>query len=141
MRKALGLLQRYPWAILIAAVLAIVMIPAYLINRMMAATPTMTEAQVSAASPGAKIEATLEVTATPSDDLFQGTLLERQSDGSYQHTRRTLSVRWRPDTSVVMGKKSDVHRGAVIQVNDKSRADGGVDAEKIVILSGYVTVK
>ena len=140
MRKALLLLRRHPWAFLIALVFAAVMVPAYLLSRMMAATP-MTEAQVSAAAPGMKIEATLEVTATPTDDSFQGILLERQSDGSYQHTRRTLSVRWRADTSVVMGKKTDVHRGAVIQVNGQSRADGSVDAERIVILSGYVKVK
>jgi len=118
-----------------------VLIPAYLIsNRMMGAT-TMTEVEVSVVSPGGEIEATLEVGGTPSEDVLQGTLLERQGDGTYQRTKRTLNVRWRSDTPVVMGKKADVHRGAVIQIKGKSRLDRSVEAERIVILTGYVTVR
>ncbi len=139
-QKSAGVLRRYSWVLLGVGLLIGVLIPAYLIsNRMMSAKP-MTEAEVSLVSPGGEIEATLEVTGTPSEDVLQGTLLERQGDGTYRPTKRILSVRWRSDTPVVMGKKADVHRGAVIQIQGKSRPDRSVDAERIVILTGYVTV-
>jgi hypothetical protein len=140
-QKSVGILRRYPWAILSVGLLTGMIIPVYLIsNRMMSAKP-MTEAEVAAVSLGGEVEATLEVTGTPSEGVLQGTLLERQGNGTYQRTNRTLSVRWRSDTPVVMGKKADVHRGAVIQIKGKSRSDRSVDAERIVILTGYVTVR
>ncbi len=138
--KSAETLRRYSWVILIVGVLIAIMIPVYFVsNRMMSAKP-MTEAEVAVVSPGGEIESTLEVTATPSDDVLQGTLLERR-DGAYQRTKRSLNVRWRSDTPLVMGKKADVHRGTVIQIKGKSRPDRSVDAEQIVILTGYVTVR
>jgi len=54
----------------------------------------MTE-EISLVSPGAEIEATLEVTATPSDDVLQGTL-------SGASGRRYISLDLRKDLTVIL---------------------------------------
>ena len=82
----------------------------------------------------------LEV-AEMSEGRIRGTLLEKQDETHYARTGNAAEVAWGKDTAVVMGKAEDIRAGAIVHVTGKVAADRSVQAQQIVILTGYVQVK
>jgi len=72
---------------------------------------------------------------------IRGNLLEKQDETHYMRTGSQAAVVWGKDTTIVMGKAEDIHPGAIVHVAGKVAADHRVQAEQIVILTGYVQVK
>ncbi len=52
-----------------------------------------------------------------------------------------MTIKAGPSTRYVMGKPADLRRSAVIRVTGTLDSDHHVDAEQIVILTGYVQVR
>jgi hypothetical protein len=82
----------------------------------------------------------VEVTET-SEGRIHGKLLEKQDETHYARTGNAAEVSWGKETALVMGKVEDIHAGAILHVTGKVGADHSVQAQQIVILTGYVQVK
>jgi len=52
-----------------------------------------------------------------------------------------LQMRWNADTPIVMGKPQDITTGAVFQVSGQLDAARILNADRIVILTGYVSIQ
>jgi len=52
-----------------------------------------------------------------------------------------VTVRWNAQTKIVMGKETDIHAGAIVHVTGTVRNDHAIQAEQVVILTGYVKVQ
>ena len=130
-------------SLLVLAVAAAVLLPFILLrNSMGGGSPPETQAQLTHATPGSLARIACEVTSLAADNLIIGTLLQRNSDGSYSRTGQTVRIQWNPNhSSIVMGSNSDIHQGAVLQVSGHVGSDGIIDADQIVILTGAVTVQ
>lgn len=72
---------------------------------------------------------------------IHGKLLEKQDETHYTRTANAAEVVWGKDTALVMGKVEDIRAGAIVHVTGKVAADRSVQAQQIVILTGYVQVK
>ncbi len=82
----------------------------------------------------------VEVTEAPAGRI-RGKLLEKQDETHYARTGNQAEVGWGKDTAIVMGKAEDIRAGAVVHVTGKVAGDHSVQAQQIVILTGYVQVK
>jgi hypothetical protein len=82
----------------------------------------------------------VEVTET-SEGRIRGKLLEKQDETHYARTGNAAEVSWGKETALVMGKVEDIRAGAILHVTGKVGADHSVQAQQIVILTGYVQVK
>jgi tetrahydromethanopterin S-methyltransferase subunit A len=56
-------------------------------------------------------------------------------------TDRTMQLCWNVDTPVVMGEPHDLTTGAVFQVNGQLDAAHMLNADRILILTGYITIQ
>jgi hypothetical protein len=72
---------------------------------------------------------------------IRGKLLEKQDETHYVRTAKAADMVWGKTTAIVMGKAEDVRWGAIVHVTGKLAADHSVQAQRIVILTGYVKVK
>jgi hypothetical protein len=127
--------------LLVVGLLAAVIV-AVLASRMMMMGSAPDSAQrVAGATSGEHITAVLEVTTVSTDGLLLGRVLERRSETLYQRTDHILQMRWNADTPVVMGQPHDLITGAVFQVSGQMDAARILNADRIVILTGYVTVQ
>jgi len=96
--------------------------------------------ELNAAAPGSIVKIVLEIgNAAPSD--FRGKVLSKKTEEVYVRTNAQSSVHWNAQTKMVMGKPSDVHSGAIVHVTGKVRQDRSIDADQIVILTGYVKIE
>lgn len=107
---------------------------------MMAGSNPQSARQFSAVTPGAKAQIVVEVTGLSSQAVLSGSLLQKNSDSSYSRTSRTVSIAW-ASASIVMGSRSDIKAGAILQVNGVLGKDDILTAEQIVILTKLVQVK
>ncbi len=82
----------------------------------------------------------VEVSAA-SEGCIRGKLLDKQDETHYVRTARLAEIIWSKDTAIVMGKADDIHPGAIVHITGKVAADHRVQAQQIVILTGYVQVK
>ena len=128
--------------LLVIAAIAVLFIPFYLErSMMMGGSPPQTAQQFALASPGTNMNVALEVTTMPSSILLEGTLLEKNDDGSYSLTSQKARVQWNPSQSVIMGSSSDVKVGAIIQVRGTLGNNDVLTADQVVILTGFVQIK
>ena len=97
--------------------------------------------QLDSAAPGSTIKLAIEIANIPSPDSFRGKLLRKKTEEIYVRTNAQVSVHSNDQTKMVMGKASDVHAGAVVHVTGRARNDHSVDANQIVILTGYVKIE
>ena len=82
------------------------------------------------------------VEVTDASELrIRGRLLDKQDETHYVRTTNQAEVVWNKDTPIVMGKADDIHPGAIVHITGKVAADRSVQAQQIVILTGYVQVK
>ncbi len=107
--------------------------------RKMMGAPTATVAQLAAMIAGAQVDIAFAVDAASAEQIG-GLVLERDEVGVYHRTEQAVTVRWQPDTPLVMGNAEAVRAGATLQVNGSVGADGTVAAKQIAILTGYVEV-
>lgn len=82
----------------------------------------------------------VEVTEA-TEGQIRGRLLEKQDETHYARTANPADVSWSKNTSIVMGKAEDIRPDAILHVTGKVAADHSVQAQQIVILTGYVQVK
>jgi hypothetical protein len=75
------------------------------------------------------------------EGLIRGKLLEKQDETHYARTGNPAEIAWGKETALVMGKAGDIHASAILHVTGKVAADHSVQAQQIVILTGYVQVK
>jgi hypothetical protein len=72
---------------------------------------------------------------------LKGKLLERETDTVYRKTSASASAIdavLTPETSVVMGKAENIVSGAIVQISGIVDANHSLQANEIVILTGYV---
>ncbi len=132
--------------LLVLAVAAAALIPFVLAQNSMVGMgggpPPETQTQLTRATPGSLVKVACEVTSLSTNNLIEGTLLQRNSDGSYSRIGQTVRLQWNPNhSSIVMGNNADIHQGAVLQVSGHVGNDGLIDADQIVILTGAVTIQ
>jgi hypothetical protein len=136
-----------PWlrvlllALLLVGGTAALLFPFLLVynNTMNAGTTLQTARQFALSSPGAQVTVALEVTAVPAGALVTGTLLHKESDNAYARTGQQAMIRWNT-ARLVMGSRSDVKEGAILQVSGRMGSDGVVQASQVVFLTGFVQV-
>jgi hypothetical protein len=124
-----------------AGLVLAVMLPVYAMSRMMTGARSASEAQMAVSAPGDQVEVAGEVTAALEDRLFVANVLERSDQGTYRRSGRTFRVRWGSDTSLVMGRTSDVRPGAILQARGRLATGDLVEADRLVILTGNAAVR
>ena len=124
-----------------AGLVLAVALPVYAMGRMMIGAPLASDAQLAAAAAGDQLEVALEVTAVPDEGPFAANLLERSDQGTYHRSTRALRVRWGSETSLVMGRTSDVRPGAILQARGRMTIDDLLEADRLVILTGHAVVR
>ena len=92
------------------------------------------------AAPGSKMKVVVEIQKQEGDGAFDARLLDRRSDTVYSRTTTPVTIRSDNATRFVMGKAADVRAAAVVHVTGTVDADHRLNAEQIVILTGYVEV-
>jgi hypothetical protein len=137
-RKLLGPLLL---GLLLIGIIAAIAIPFYLgFSSMMGGTSPQTAQQIAASTPGSQVHVAIEVTTVSSQVLLTGNLLQKNADGSYSRTGRTINVRWSA-TNLVMGSTSDVKVGAILQTSGVLDGSGVLTAGQIVVLTNVVKLK
>ena len=123
--------------LLILAVAVAVLLPFAMVGE----SPLETQTDLTRAAPGSPARVTCEVTATTSNNLIIGSLLQRQPDGSYSRTGQTVRIQWDPNHSpVVMGTNADIRQAAVLQVSGHVGNDEVLYADQIVTLTDIITI-
>jgi hypothetical protein len=82
----------------------------------------------------------VEVSQTQERKIL-GNLLEKQHETHYRRTTNPVEVTWTSDTKLVMGNAQDIRAGAVVHVSGTVAGDRSIQAQQLVILTGYVEVK
>jgi hypothetical protein len=68
-------------------------------------------------------------------------LLRQDADGTYRQTAQFARILQSPATKIEMGQPSDVRPGAALEVRGVRKGQVmTIDAQRIVILTGYVKV-
>jgi len=97
--------------------------------------------QFEAAALGEEVEFVLEVTDMPSGEQLIGRLLESSGEGDYRRTSGELTISLSSDARIMMGQSSDVAPGAILQVGGIKDDGDHVTAARLVILTGYLTIR
>jgi hypothetical protein len=128
--------------LLIVGVIAAIAIPLYLgfSNMMGGGAAPQTAQQLAAATPGSQEHVAIEVTGMPSSNVLDGDLLQKNTDGTYSRTGKTISVQWK-SSKIVMGSSSDVKVGAILQASGVLGTNDVLTADQIVILTTSIRLK
>ena len=97
--------------------------------------------ELQQAKPEDKTKIVIEVEDADQQGTIHGRLLQKKTEEIYTRTGDAVVVKSGDETKMVMGKREDVHKSAVIHVTGSVRADKSISAEQIVILTGYVKVE
>ena len=131
------------WTLFCMAVVAIALFALWNVGRramnMQTAAAASTGQEMSEAKPGAQLKAVLQLTAVGNGSA-EGILLEKQSETAYRKTAQHMRVSFPRDVSVVMGSASDIRKDTVVHVTGTVGPDKVLQATRIVILTGYVSV-
>jgi hypothetical protein len=90
---------------------------------------------------GSQAKFVLEIQEASADGRITGKLLEKKTEEVYARTATLVTVQSDAQTKMVMGKTADVNAGAVVHVTAMVQKDHNLQAEQIVILTGYVKVQ
>jgi hypothetical protein len=102
---------------------------------------TTASSSLSQLKPGDEAKVVLELTHVTQAASLEGNVLEKQTETVYRRTGTTIKIAFDASTPVVMGKTSDVHKGAVVHLTAKMTNDHALHAEQVVVLTGYVKVQ
>jgi hypothetical protein len=108
--------------------------------RRMMDTQPLTEHALASSAPGESVDLAIEITAA-GDGSVAGRMLERSSQTRYRRTQRAVTLRWSARTKLVMGKSGDIRPGAIVQAHGPLDAGATLDADRLVVLTGYVEVE
>jgi hypothetical protein len=134
---------RFAWLLLGAVAIGLVLLAAWRSMRMsgdMSAAASASQ-DLEQAKPGTISKAVVEIGEVSSDGTIVGRILKPKSEEMYSRTTALVRVRSDSQTKIVMGKSSDAHAGAVIYITGRVQSDHSLEAQQIVILTGYVKVE
>ena len=97
---------------------------------------TATELQHQNSKP---LDVVIEINGT-GDSRFTGSLLESVGNTDYRRTSTKLSFAIGAATKFIMGSKSDLHPGAVIDARGRVSKGTLTDVDRVVVLTGYAHV-
>jgi hypothetical protein len=107
----------------------------------MSASSASDEKQFSESTPGSKTKFAMEIDEVTAEKIIRGRLLQKKTEELYTRTSTSVKVQSSENTSMVMGKPADVKAGAIVHVTGTVHNGHSVQAEQIVILTGYVKVQ
>jgi len=144
-RQTWAALLRKRWAIFLLVMVLVVtvligIVASAAIQGMMRVSSS-SAIQFNAASLGDEVEIIFEVASMPSSSLLVGQFVEPNEDNTYRRASDTLNITLQSDTRIIMGQASDVQPGAVLQISGVKSAADSVTATRLVILTGYVTIR
>jgi tRNA(Phe) wybutosine-synthesizing methylase Tyw3 len=90
---------------------------------------------------GSQVKFVVEIREAGADRKITGKLLEQKTGEIYARTTTPVTVQSNAQTKMVMGTAADVRSGAVVHVTGTVQKDHSIQAEQIVILTGYVKVQ
>jgi len=131
------------WLLFAAAFFAVVLVVWMSARKAggMTAAAASDEQQYAQAAPGTKIKLVIEVVDSMTGGTIRGKILEKKTEKTYLRTKAGITVQSSGETKMVMGKREDVHAGAVVHVTGTVQNDHSIQAEQLVILTGYVQVQ
>lgn len=134
---------RRVWLVLIAAVLLLVTLVVWNSARMSVSMSAAAsdEHQFAQTAPGTSTKIVVEIAASAPEGTLKGKLLQKKTEEIYTRTASSVTLHWNTQTKIVMGKEADIHSGAVLHVTGTVRNDRAIQAEQMVILTGYVKVQ
>lgn len=109
--------------------------------RSMTDTSALSQTQFDGVATGGQAEVVVEITSMPSNTLLIATLVQADSNSAYRRTSESLTITLSPGTNIVMGQASDVKLGAVLQIRGQRADAHSFNAQRIVILTGFVSVQ
>jgi len=134
---------RRVWFVLIAVVILLVGVAVWNSARMSVSMSAAAsdEKQFAQAAPGTATKIVVEIATSATEGTLKGKLLQKKTEEIYTRTASSVAVRWDTQTKIVMGKEADIHPGAVVHVTGTVRDDHAIQADQVVILTGYVKVQ
>ncbi|MGB8324709.1 MAG: hypothetical protein WCE52_17255 [Candidatus Acidiferrum sp.] len=133
--------SRLAWSAIIASLVALAGFAVWHSARTaasMSGAASSEESQFAQAQVGSKVKVAMEVASANADGTLRGTLLQKKTEEKYARTSMEVVAHIADHTAYVMGKRDDVHGGSVIHITGVVQKDRSLDAEQIVILTGYV---
>jgi hypothetical protein len=91
-------------------------------------------------APGAATQAVVEIISVDKGSA-DCNLLNREREDVYLRTTTPVEIQFSDTTPVVMGKLADLRTGVVVLVKGTVNASHGLDAQQIVVVTGYVQVR
>jgi len=134
---------RKAWVAFIAVVIAVAALGIWRssnASRSMSAAAS-DEKLVSESTPGSKTKFVMEIDEVTTEKIIRGRLLQKKTDELYTRTGTPVKVQSSEKTSVVMGRPADIKAGAIVHVTGIVQNDHSVQADQIVILTGYIKVQ
>jgi hypothetical protein len=95
----------------------------------------------AAPSAGQAVSVAILVTGLPESGVLDATVLEAAGDGSLRRTPSSMIVRFSPNITVAMGDRSQVKRGALLQVDGQTEPGGLVRADRLTVLTGFASMR
>jgi uncharacterized protein YdeI (BOF family) len=134
---------RRAWFVLTAAVLLLVALAVWNSARMSISMSAAAsdEQQFAQTAPGTNTKIVVEIAESAPEGTAKGKILQEKTKELYTRTTSSATLRWNTQTKIVMGKEADIHPGAVVHVTGTIRNDRAIQAEQLVILTGYVKVQ
>lgn len=127
---------------LVCGVLAALAVPAWMIRAMTMMPTPATIGALQSAAPGSPVDIVVQATGAIHAGVFSGRLLEANADGSYRTTAALVTIARSNATHFEMGSAASIHSGAIAAVHGSRAAYASrVEASRIVILTGYATVR
>ena len=133
--------SRMAWTAIIAFLLALAGFAIWHSARTaasMSGAASSEENQFAQAQVGSKVKVAMEVASANAEGALRGILLQKKTEEKYARTSTQVVAHIADHTAYVMGKRDDVHASAMIYITGVVQKDRSVDAEQIVILTGYV---
>jgi len=135
--------SRLVWFVLVAAVVLLAALAVWNSARMSVSMSAAAsdEPQFAQTAPGTSTKIVVEISESAPEGTAKGKLLQKKTKEIYTRTASNVTLGWNSQTKMVMGKEADIHPRAVVHVTGKVRSDHSIEAEQVVILTGYVKVQ
>ncbi len=127
-------------ALAILAMIAVILHAAQRDVKMSSGATASGPNQFQQLAPGTKTKVVVEIQKAATDGAFAARVLDKQSDTVYSRSTTPVTIRSDGKTRFVMGKATDVRPAAILHVTGTVDSDHRINAEQIVILTGFVEV-
>lgn len=139
-----GTRRRRIWIALISAIVLLTMIAVWrsaTAMKSMSAAAASEEQPFAQTAPGTKTKVVVEIGGAVPAGTIKGKLLSKKTEEIFTRTSTPVTAQFDAQTKIVMGKPNDLRPGAIVHVTGMIRGDHTIQAEQIVILTGYVQVQ